>query len=212
MKARGGGGFRGGFTLIELLVVVAIIAILAAMAAPNFLEAQTRSKVSRAMSDLRSLGTAAEAYMVDHNVYPPNAPAFDSTSLTPLSTPIAYVTNSWIPDVFDPLGEFPNKETYQYVHIHITEPLFHNTLTDYFTPEEARFFTERRYNFTSVGPDRWATYFYFFRTLGNHQDALEATMELSKTSGDVYDPTNGTVSFGDIQFDGKGFRQSRGSP
>ena len=36
-----------GFTLIELLIVIAIIAILALIAIPNFLEAQTRSKVSR---------------------------------------------------------------------------------------------------------------------------------------------------------------------
>ena len=58
-----------GFTLIELLIVVAIIAILAAIAVPNFLEAQTRSKVSRLISDMRTLVTALEAYRVDHNRY-----------------------------------------------------------------------------------------------------------------------------------------------
>jgi prepilin-type N-terminal cleavage/methylation domain-containing protein len=59
-----------GFTLIELLIVVAIIAILAAIAVPNFLEAQTRSKVSRVRSDQRTLATALEAYYVDYNLYP----------------------------------------------------------------------------------------------------------------------------------------------
>jgi prepilin-type N-terminal cleavage/methylation domain-containing protein len=58
-----------GFTLIELLIVVAIIAILAAIAVPNFLEAQIRSKVSRINTDLRSVATALEAYMVDNNMY-----------------------------------------------------------------------------------------------------------------------------------------------
>lgn len=61
---------KKGFTLIELLIVVAIIAILAAIAVPNFLEAQVRSKVSRAKADQRSLATAIEAYFVDNNLYP----------------------------------------------------------------------------------------------------------------------------------------------
>ena len=61
---------RPAFTLIELLIVVAIIAILAAIAVPNFLEAQTRSKVSRAMTDQRSVVTALEAYRIDFNKYP----------------------------------------------------------------------------------------------------------------------------------------------
>ncbi|MBM3333845.1 prepilin-type N-terminal cleavage/methylation domain-containing protein [Candidatus Sumerlaeota bacterium] len=61
------------FTLIELLIVVAIIAILAAIAVPNFLEAQVRSKISRVKSDLRSIAVATEAYYVDNNIYPPTA-------------------------------------------------------------------------------------------------------------------------------------------
>lgn len=61
---------KKGFTLIELLIVVAIIAILAAIAVPNFLEAQVRSKVSRVKSDQRSLATALESYYIDNNSYP----------------------------------------------------------------------------------------------------------------------------------------------
>lgn len=59
-----------GFTLIELLIVVAIIAILAAIAVPNFLEAQIRSKVSRVKADLYDLALAIESYSVDNNTYP----------------------------------------------------------------------------------------------------------------------------------------------
>ena len=57
------------FTLIELLIVVAIIAILAAIAVPNFLEAQVRAKVGRSVSDMRTMVTGLESYAVDHNGY-----------------------------------------------------------------------------------------------------------------------------------------------
>ena len=73
-----GAGIRA-FTLIELLIVVAIIAILAAIAVPNFLEAQVRSKVSRAKADMRSVATALEAYRTDFNRYPADGVAYNST-------------------------------------------------------------------------------------------------------------------------------------
>jgi prepilin-type N-terminal cleavage/methylation domain-containing protein len=60
------------FTLIELLIVVAIIGILAAIAIPNFLQAQVRAKVSKGQAEMRVLAMNLETYRVDHNVYVPD--------------------------------------------------------------------------------------------------------------------------------------------
>jgi type II secretion system protein G len=59
-----------GFTLIELLIVVAIIGIIAAIAIPNLLNAINRSRQKRSMADMRTIGTATEAYAVDWAFYP----------------------------------------------------------------------------------------------------------------------------------------------
>ncbi len=52
------------------VTLLAPTAILAAIAVPNFLEAQTRSKVARSQADLRTLAVALESYFVDTNAYP----------------------------------------------------------------------------------------------------------------------------------------------
>jgi len=87
------------FTLIELLIVVAIIAILAAIAVPNFLEAQTRAKVSRVKADMRSIATGLESYQIDNNSYVYQnstsraiaLPPVNTPTLERLTTPIAYM-------------------------------------------------------------------------------------------------------------------------
>jgi prepilin-type N-terminal cleavage/methylation domain-containing protein len=95
-----------GFTLIELLIVVAIIAILAAIAVPNFLEAQTRSKVSRVYADFRNLAVAIEAHRTDNAEYLPSHFSTGTMDfiqgtrplrrLNPLTTPVAYLSK--VPD------------------------------------------------------------------------------------------------------------------
>ena len=103
------------FTLIELLIVVAIIAILAAIAVPNFLEAQVRAKVSRVHSDLRTLATAQETYMVDHNTYTHRDQGDNLAGyvggFAELTSPIAYVAS--VPR--DPFGfhRWPGNNSYR---------------------------------------------------------------------------------------------------
>jgi type IV pilus assembly protein PilA len=60
---------KKGFTLIELMIVVAIIGILAAIAIPNFLKFQAKSKQSEAKANLGAIFTGEVAYFGENNVY-----------------------------------------------------------------------------------------------------------------------------------------------
>jgi general secretion pathway protein G len=59
-----------GFSLIELLITLVVIGIIAAMMIPNLLAAIDKGKQKRTMADMRSIGTAVEAYAVDNGRYP----------------------------------------------------------------------------------------------------------------------------------------------
>jgi type IV pilus assembly protein PilA len=58
-----------GFTLIEVMIVVAIIAVLAAVAIPNFISYQARSRRSEAFLNLATLARAQQSYHAEEGEY-----------------------------------------------------------------------------------------------------------------------------------------------
>lgn len=169
---------RGGFTLIELLIVVAIIAILASIAVSNFLEAQVRSKVARASSDMRTIATALETYRVDINKYPPTP--MDSLSsrdqrLAHLTSPVAYLSS--IPMEVFTKGE---QKAYAFWSANLNDAMKVSPVYAWL-PEEGR----KR--------DRWVLF-----SRGPDIDYEVAVEEGGSGLLMHYDPTNGTASNGDV--------------
>lgn len=181
-----------GFTLIELLIVVAIIAILAAIAVPNFLEAQTRAKVSRVKNDFRTYATAIEAYTVDHNkiprpintnIYSVDAAAYPGQTVRSilwygLTTPVAYITTVDVDDVFQSNRTGAALEDRRYTYQdHAAYAVLIPAQAAFWRGSEAFF---GKWKLASVGPDKEALHF------------TGSSFNLP------YDPTNGTVSLGNI--------------
>ncbi|HPD32096.1 MAG TPA: prepilin-type N-terminal cleavage/methylation domain-containing protein [Phycisphaerae bacterium] len=57
--------WSGGFTLIEVLVVVAIMALLISILLPSLSEAREQAKRAACLSNLKGLGTAVTAYILN---------------------------------------------------------------------------------------------------------------------------------------------------
>ena len=204
------------FTLIELLIVVAIIAILAAIAVPNFLEARVRSKISRCLADLRSLKVGMEAYFVDNNAYPTD-PGWTMTILS---------ENGWLmlepaPGGAAAIGNIPYSK--KYMGAFLTTPMAYlaRVPMDYFNSNIQRksgfyppYHAQASYyagifpkpeamNILSSASTQGSISAWVFESCG--PDLLwwcDGPRDWNKF---YYDPTNGTVSAGDIVMTDKGF-------
>ncbi len=180
---------RSGFTLIELLIVVAIIGILAAIAVPNFLNAQVRAKLARVYADIDALELALNSYRLDTNSFPPSHDG--SSFIDPhikrfvfLTTPVVYM--STIPlDVFAAKHDFDTGgfntiggkyvgDPYRYL-----ESQIHPTIHQFSETDEYKKFV---YLLSGRGPDAVMNW--------QHSPRLPDAL--------AYDVSNGLNSSGDI--------------
>jgi len=177
-----------GFTLIELLIVVAIIGILAAIAIPNFLQAQTRSKVARVTADMRSITMALETYCADNRYYPPTwvggasgrggyayNPLNWDARLVPLTTPVAYI------------GSVPD-DVFQ-------QKLSNGFLFKWFC------YDDKQSRVEAMGTSAWSKLPWMLGFPGPmpyEWQLVSAGPARIHDWSDIYDPTNGTMSKGCI--------------
>jgi type II secretory pathway pseudopilin PulG len=172
-------------TLIELIILIAILAILITSTTANFLEIETRVKLTLVRVEHQRLQGALFLHRIDTGSVPPTLPMSAVLELRPLTTPIAYLSTLPL-DPFtarDTLGRMTSHQGYDYLRyrrwnhplpIIIFEPWYQSNASN-------------DWAFVSSGPDL-------------RRNFLERSpgIFLFQLSQVEYDPTNGAISSGDI--------------
>ena len=159
--------------------------------------APSRAKISRVRADLRSLATAQESYYIDWNSYTfkdtgDNPIGFYTEGFAQLTSPIAYMTS--IP--WDAFGEYDD------VGVHRKPMLEMGTgdagqYVQSGTPNNPQGMPSNTWMMRSTGPDRIDdthvnSYPWPPSRIPHNQSGVAEVLTY------IYDPTNGTVSFGDV--------------
>jgi type II secretory pathway pseudopilin PulG len=167
---------------------VAIISVLASIAMPNYVEAQARARVSRVKADMRVLKIGLDSYYNDHSRYPKDYGTDEMASWVQLTTPLAYmetIPNDAFSMANSPLGQEKGPDLYC-----CPESLVAHS--DWAGEAEDKGFT---YGIVSPGPD------LIFQWAGSTPEAYYwkwLTRDEAVANSMLYDPTNGTVSAGDL--------------
>ena len=186
---------------VQIIIVILLLLILAAVIIPSYLEPCTRSKVSKAVAEIRNVGLVLERYYVDHNLYPP--PCEDPGNVRSS----VYLSAASGPDGLDwAIGIAGNQP------IALTTPVAYMSVLPADRYRRLDDETEGSYQYgtdfvscwimTSYGPDR-----------DSDIDEREYPSRIGPNAGDCkfrrymsafggpglqYDPSNGTTSDGDL--------------
>jgi len=186
---------------MELIIVVSLLALVGLIAVVNYMEMQTRSKVARARSEMRSVAMGLEAFRADHTRYPlattiRASSRMDSSSeyfrvSSEVTTPIAYL-DSLPPDVFQ------RSQTYKYIapgqgYIN-DEPATLGMWAPRFFPLDTGAEDDVVYFSPKDAPVQWAL--WSVGPAGPMSTANDLRLHMPVPSRCWYDPSNGTVSKG----------------